>query len=446
MFRLHPRWLLGLLLLAACAPPAPDPVVTLNGVASGAPVKLGEVSAWDMEDGLRAQLSLVSSRSTVTCTRDGAADPCLRTTTGEDRVDLSWPRTKLGSEETTVVVLVDGVEAGRWVVSRSIVDLGLTVCAANTSAEDDGLPLDRCKALNPFGDLELPIDRTDAVLIKRARFSVRSGETTVKRISVVSHGDDEKGGLGGLLPFLKLMPVTAETPALLELDTRANVTVGSRALSWPAASATGRTVRDLDPTRAPVRVRIGSPVEISRSIQAIAEPATLIGFRDEAGILTLTSSLPAQLEPSAPTGLTVVMSPKAVGARSVWPRLTVRGSTGEWTDRIPFAIEGLAATDCRLEASDVNVGSAVVGETRIARLQVRNTGTGACTKLRVRPLPAGLGLESRPIPAPGAMAEWTLSFTPRTVGPQVVLLEADFDDSQPSFADLTVRVEATVTR
>lgn len=444
MFRSHPRWPLSLLLLAACAP-GPDPVVTLNGVASGAPVALGEVSAWDTEDGLKVQLSLVSSKVTVTCTRDGAAAPCARTPTGEDRVDLSWPRTKVGSEETLVVVFFDGVEVGRWVVSRTVVDLGLSVCAANTSGEDEGLPLDRCKALDPFGDLELPIDRTDALLFKRARFSVRSGETVVKRLSSVSHGDDEKPALG-LALFLKTAQVTAEAPALVEFDTRANVMVGSRALSWPPASATGRTIRDLDPTRAPVRVRIGSPVEISRSIQAVGEPTTLIGFRDEAGILTLRSSLPAQLDPSAPTGLTVVMSPKAVGARSVWPRLTVRGSAGEWTDRIPFALEGLAATDCRLEASDVNAGSALVGETRIARLQVRNIGTGTCSKLRVRPLPSGLGLESRPIPAPGELAEWRLTFAPQTVGVQVVLLEADFDDSQPSFADLTVRVEATVTR
>ena len=282
------------------------------------------------------------------------------------------------------------------------------------------------------------------MLLKRARFSVRSGATTVKRFSVVSHGDEEKG-LGSLI-FLKLTQVTAETPTLLELDTRANVTVGARPLSWPAASATGRTVRDLDPTRVPVRVRVGSPVEISRSIQAIAEPATLIGFRDEAGILALTSTLPAQLEPSAPSGLTVVISPKDVGARSLWPRLTVRGSTGEWSDRIPFAIEGLAATDCKLKADDVNFGSVLAGETRVARLQVRNIGTAACPKLRVRPLPSGLGLESTPIPAPGEKAEWRLTFAPRDIGPQVVLLEADFDDSQPSFADLTIRIEATVSR
>lgn len=445
MFRVHSRWPLGLLVLAACAQ-GPDPVVTLNGVASGAPVALGEVSAWDSEDGLTARLNLVSSKSTVTCTRDGAADPCPRTTTGEDQVDLFWSRTKTGTEETTVVVSIDGLEAGRWVVSRTVVDLGLSVCAATTSGEDEGLPLERCKALDPFGDLELPIDRTDAVLFKRARFSVRSGETAVKRISVVSHGDDEKGGLGSVIPFLKVTPVTAETPALVEFDTQASLSVGVRSLRWPPVSATGRRVHDLDPTRAPVRVRLGAPVEISRSLRAIGEPATLIGFRDEAGILTLSSPLPAQLDPSTPTGLAVVMSPKAVGARSVWPRLTVRGSTGEWTDRIPFSIEGLAATACRLEASDVNVGSAIVGETRIARLQVRNTGTGACPKLRVRPLPSGLGIESRPIPAPGEAAEWRLTFAPQTVGPQVVLLEADFDESQPSFADLTVRVEATVTR
>ena len=88
----------------------------------------------------------------------------------------------------------------------------------------------------------------------------------------------------------------------------------------------------------------------------------------------------------------------------------------------------------------------LIGETRVARLQVRNTGTTTCPKFRLRSLPAGLQLESRPIPAPGEVAEWRVMFSAQSVGPQVVLLEADLDDTQPSFADLTVRVEATVTR
>ncbi len=445
MFRRHLCWPLGVLVFAACAP-SPDPVVTLNGVAPGFAVMLGDVSAWDSpNDTISAQLSLVSSKDAVSCTRDGAVVPCLRTTTGEDRVNLLWPRTKLGTEETVVVVLIKGVEAGRWVVSRTVVDLGLAVCAANTTGEDDGLPLDRCKALDPFGDLELPIDRTDAVLFKRSRFTVRSGQTTVRRISIVSHSDDEKGALG-LLAFLKLAPVKPDQPTLLELDTKASVSVGVRPLSWPAASVTGRAVRDLDPDRAPVRVRVGAPVEISRSLQGVSESATLTGFRDEAGVLSLTSSLPAALTPQAPVGLTVVLTPAAVGPRTLWPRLTLRGATGEWTDRIPFRVEGLASTACRLESSDVNLGPVLVGETRVARLQVRNVGSGMCPKLRVRPLPQGIGLESRTIPAPGAMAEWILTFAPRDIGPQVVLLEVDFDDSQPSFADLTTRIEATVSR
>ena len=95
-----------------------------------------------------------------------------------------------------------------------------------------------------------------------------------------------------------------------------------------------------------------------------------------------------------------------------------------------------AANTSAVQASALQRSQRDCGETSQHRVSSR----------RVRPLPSWLRLESRPIPAPGAVAEWTLTFAPQSVGPQVVLLEADFDDSQPSFADLTVRVEATATR
>lgn len=445
MVRHASLWLIGLMLAAGCGR-TPEPVVTLNGVAASAPVRLGDVSAWEeTADGLTAQLSLVSSKASVTCTRDGAAVVCPRSTSGEDRVDLLWPRTKTGAEETLFVVLLDGVEAGRWVVSRTVVDPGLSVCVATTSGEDDGLPLDRCKPLEPFSDLQLPMDKPMRVLFKRARFTIQSGRVEVRRISLVSHQDDELA-VTSLGLFRRAAEVTPTLPLLLEVDTESIIAVGTRTLAWGVPPVSGPRLHDLDPNRAPVRVRVGGRAEISRSLQAVDASAELTGFRDDAGVLTLTSSLPARLEVTSPTGLIVALSPKAVGASSFWPRLSLRSSAGEWTDRIPFRVEGLPATDCRLEAADVDVGPVLIGETRVARLQVRNTGTAPCPKLRVRPLAVGLQLESRPIPAPGDVAEWRLTFSPQAVGTQVVLLEADFDDAQPSFADLTVRVEASVTR
>ena len=446
MFRHHLCWPLGLLLVIACAPPTPQSVVALEGVVGGTPVMLGELSAWDsVDDLLMAQLSLVPRKAVVTCTRDGAAVPCERALTGEDVVSLTWPRTKLGTEQSTFVVSLNGAEAGRWVVSRTITDPQLAVCTDGARGEDDTLPLDRCAALDPFGDLQLPLERVDAMVFKRTRFTVQSGRVELVRRGLASHGDEEPRLLA--LGFsVRNAEVTPQQPAIIELDSQGTLTAGGRSLSWRAPTARGLKVRDLDPAREPVRVRVGSHVEISRSIQAVGESSDLTDFRGEPGVLALTSSLPARLDTSAPIGLTVEISPTTVGARTLWPRLTLRSSSGDWTDRIPFRVEGLPASTCKLEASDLNLGAMLVGETRVARLQVRNTGTGSCGKLLVYALPAGLELESRPVPAPGESVEWRLTFSPREPGLQVVLLKVDFDDARPSFADLTLRVEAAVTR
>jgi len=317
------------------------------------------------------------------------------------------------------------------------------VCVANTEGEDEGLPLDRCKTLQPFGDRELPMKSNEAVVIRRAKFSLARGRTNINRVSMVPLNDGEPGTA---LFFVKNFELAGPGEVEFKLDTQASLGVGgAQTLSWPAGRVRNRVFTDLDPNRLPVRIRVGARAEVSRSLQPTTAQ-TLTTWTDESGTTSLVEPLPLQLPADAPVGLTVRLSPTELGARSVWPRLTFRDATGDRTDRIPFRFEGIAASACKLEVADVNLGAVLVGETRIARFPVKNVGQASCSALRIKRTPDWVQLEARPAPAPGETVEWTARFSPRQPGLLVGLIEVDGDAEGPTFADFTFRLETNVSR
>lgn len=433
--------------LIACSPaPAPLGSATLNGVASGVPVVLGEFGAWaPANETMTIALQGVSPTTQLICQLDGAVVGCIRSVETPGTVTTSWPLSKLGADNATFAVFVGGAALASWPISRTVIDEELSVCVANTDGEDDGLPLDRCKALQPFADIELPMPSGDSVIIRRAKFSLKRGRTTVERSSFISVNDGEVAApsLVGLL--MKNFELAGPGEVELRLDTRALIRVGRQFLQWPEPRARNRVFTDLDPERLPVRIRVGGQAEVSRSLQATTGQ-TVTAWRDESGIASLVQPLPLQLSASAPTGLTVRLSPTELGARTLWPRLTLRDSTGERTDRIPFRFEGIAASACTLEVADVNLGGVSVGETRLARFAVKNVGQASCSAARVKRAPEWVRFETRPVPSPGATVEWTALVSPTQSGALVGLIEVDGDNQEPTFADFAFRIEANVTR
>ena len=445
------RALLSLLLMSACGPALPRGSATLDGVAPGQPVSLGEVGAWaQASDTFTVVLDRSSTTAQLSCRLDGVDLGCFRPPGAALTATSAWPRTKLGAERATFAVLVDGAELARWPVSRTVIDEELSVCVANTEGEDEGLPLDRCKALQPFGDRALPLASGDAVVFRRVKFSLGRGTTNLSRVSLVSHNDAETRAPGLLANalglFVKNFALVGPGEVEFLVDTQANLSAGEgQPLSWQTPRLRNRVFTDLDPNRLPVRVRVGARAELSRSLQA-TDAQALVAWRDESGMVSLADLLPLQLLAGVPTGFTVRLAPSALGAHSIWPRLTLKDGAGERTDRIPFRFEGIAATRCKLEFADVNLGMVLVGETRLARFAVKNVSDDGCSGLRVKRTPEWVQLETRPIPAPGQTVEWTARVSPTNPGLIVGLIEVDGDDQAPTFADFSFRLEANVSR
>lgn len=437
------RALLALLLMTACGPNLPGPSATLNSAPSGQPLSRGELGAWAQEDVLTIEVDRIPMTGQLSCQVDGVEVGCVRTPAAPRRATTTWPRTKLGTETATFTLLVDGTELGRWPMSRTVIDEELSVCVANTDGEDEGLPLDRCKTLHRFGDHDLPLQSSDAVVIRRLKFSLARGKTNINRVSAVSMNDGELNPLG---VFVKNFELAGPGEVELRVDTQGSLSAGAGVpLSWRPGRLRTRVFTDLDPERLPVRVRVGARAEVSRSLQATSAQA-LTAWTDESGTVSLVEALPLQLAGGTPTGLTVRLGPNAIGPRTVWPRLTLKDSAGERTDRLPFRFDGIAATACKLEVADVNVGTVLVGETRLFRFQVKNVGQDGCSSLRVKRTPDWIRLEARPTPAPGETVEWTARVSPTDPGLLVGLVELDGDEHAPTFADFTFRLEANVSR